>query len=354
VETLVSEDLWSEQDTSPAAIEAALRELLNQRHAQYEGYVPARVLNLVVIVDRQWKGEIANRLEKVGRYNASRTVLCAVERGRTTIDAVAAISYDVDPKPGSLAVTRENVEIDIGPQHLPVLDTIIDPILIKEVSTVVWAPHGHSEGVDALLGLADVVLLDSAEEHDVQAALGRIAQLLERVYVVDLAWLRSTPWRERIAATFDPPTLRPELRHISGLTVKHRHDSGAAALLFVGWMGSRLGWRTGAMTRVNGNMKGKAAGRRQDVQVTLDASEMSVPGLEGVTIETASGLEVSLSRGPGGLTARRRRRDGREWTWRIVGASRGEGGILGEGVRQALLRDHTYGPALDAARSMLP
>jgi hypothetical protein len=34
----------------------------------------------------------------------------------------------------------------------------------------------------------------------------------------------------------------------------------------------------------------------------------------------------------------------------VMGASRGEGGILGEGVRQALLRDPTYGPALDTAR----
>jgi hypothetical protein len=38
----------------------------------------------------------------------------------------------------------------------------------------------------------------------------------------------------------------------------------------------------------------------------------------------------------------------------ILGASRGEGGILGEGIRQALLRDPTYAPALGAARSMAP
>jgi glucose-6-phosphate dehydrogenase assembly protein OpcA len=350
----VSEDVWGEQDTTPAAIEAALRDLINQRHAQYEGYVPARVLNLVVIVDRQWKGEIANRLERVGRYHASRTILCAVERGRTTIDGMAAMSYDVDPKPGSLAVTRENLELDIGPQHLPVLDTIVDPILIHQVSTVVWAPHGHTEGVDALLDLADVVLLDSAEENDVHAALQRIAELEKQVYVVDLAWLRSTPWRERIAATFDPPVMRPALAQISSLRIAHRHDSGGAAMLLVGWLATRLGWRIGSMTRVDGSLRGKASGHRSDVDVYLDASEMQVPGLESVTIETAQGLEVSLTRGPGGLTAKRKRRDGREWSWRIVGASRGEGGILGEGVRQALLRDHTYGPALEAARAMLP
>ena len=36
-----------------------------------------------------------------------------------------------------------------------------------------------------------------------------------------------------------------------------------------------------------------------------------------------------------------------------MGASRGEGGILGEGVRQALLRDPAYRPALLAARQMV-
>jgi hypothetical protein len=36
-----------------------------------------------------------------------------------------------------------------------------------------------------------------------------------------------------------------------------------------------------------------------------------------------------------------------------MGASRGEAGILGEGIRQALLRDASYGPALSAAEQML-
>jgi hypothetical protein len=40
-------------------------------------------------------------------------------------------------------------------------------------------------------------------------------------------------------------------------------------------------------------------------------------------------------------------------SWTVLGASRGEGGILGEGVRQALLRDPTYGPALACARTMV-
>jgi glucose-6-phosphate 1-dehydrogenase len=37
-----------------------------ERHAESDGYVPARVLNLVCIVERQWSGEIANRLRASG------------------------------------------------------------------------------------------------------------------------------------------------------------------------------------------------------------------------------------------------------------------------------------------------
>ena len=43
--------VWSERDTTPSRIEEAMRELLRERHAADAGSVPARVLNLVVVVD---------------------------------------------------------------------------------------------------------------------------------------------------------------------------------------------------------------------------------------------------------------------------------------------------------------
>jgi glucose-6-phosphate dehydrogenase assembly protein OpcA len=351
----MSETIWSARDTKPEKIEAALRELLHARYEEHEGYVPARVLNMVAIVDREWKGEVQNRLERVGRYHASRTVICAIEPRRTTLDAWASLHSDVDlEEPGQLALTHEDIEVDIGAKHVPNLATIIDPLLVRDLITIVWSPHGHPEAVDAMLDLADVVLLDSVEDFDVAGALGRVAELAAHAYIVDLAWLRSTPWRERIAATFDPPHLRPALGQLSSVTVRHRSDSTAAALMLVGWLASRLNWRPDALTRRNGAREGRLRARRGEVAVRLEgADDLSVPGLAGVTIETAHGYEISLDRGPGGLTAHRRTRDGKEQHWTVLGASRGERGILGEGVRQALLRDPTYQPALEAARAML-
>ena len=72
-----------------------------------------------------------------------------------------------------------------------------------------------------------------------------------------------------------------------------------------------------------------------------------------MTVNCEDGPSLSLERAQGGLDAREVTSDGAEREWKILGASRGEGGILGEGVRQALLRDPTYGPALRAAPGAL-
>jgi glucose-6-phosphate dehydrogenase assembly protein OpcA len=157
-----------------------------------------------------------------------------------------------------------------------------------------------------------------------------------------------------VAATFDPDQWREELGRISAVTVKHRDDSRTAGLLFLGWLATRLGWKPASMLSQDGALLGTARGRRQDVSLRLEPEGgMSAPGLAAVAIETASGVSISLGRGAGGLSAERRTADGRDSSWTVMGASRGEAGILGEGIRQALLRDKMYAPALAAAEAML-
>jgi glucose-6-phosphate dehydrogenase assembly protein OpcA len=349
----VRDQVWSAQDTSPGEIDAALRQLLVEFHRENEGYWPARVLNLICVVDRQWSGEIANRLRGVGRYHASRTIVCAVDPQRTKLDATATIATDATPKPGEFALLRETIVVECGPRHLEHLDSIVDPLVVTDLATVMWSPHGHWQALDSLRHLAQVVLLDSVDDPDIDEALRRACSFSNELYVVDLAWLRSTPWRERVAAAFDPPNRRHDLETISSIKVRHHPDSTVAGLLLLGWLATRLGWKpTRLMTRGD-ELYGKLHARRQDVQVALEPTPMGVRGLAGVTLETADGQSLSLDRGDGGLRAVRRDRKGAQHSWTILGASRGESGILGEGIRQALLRDPTYRPALSTADALL-
>ena len=186
--------------------------------------------------------------------------------------------------------------MDIGREHVHALDTIVDPLVITDLATVVWAPHRHYEAVDELLKLAQVVLLDSVDEPDPAEAVRRATGFLEQAYVVDLAWLRSTPWRERVASIFDPPRYREAVRRIAGVTVRHHPNSTVAAALLSGWLASRLDWEPGSLTLHGDALHGRAKARRQEVEIHLEpVMDMSVPGLVGITIDMDSGRELRAS-----------------------------------------------------------
>lgn len=368
-----SDAVWSEEGTTPEAIEAALRRLVNQRHSENGAFAPARALNMIAFVDSAFSGEIANRLRGVGRYHASRMIVFSYEPDRTRLDARVIVTADREPGEGELGLLRENVIVEIGERHLDDLVTIADPLVVTDLATLLWSPHGHQEAVDTLLELSQAVLVDSVEDPSFGDAVRRACELGRRAYVVDLAWLRSTPWRERLASAFDPPAMRAELARVESITVRHHRESTAAALLIVGWLASRLGWemqplrangrtlagvaviKTDAPTGAEGAPVETANVDGRTISIRLEqAPELDVRGLQSVAISTSSGRRLGLRRGEGGLRARSRDEQGREREWTILGASRGEGGILGEGIRQALLRDPTYGPALQAAETMTP
>lgn len=375
--TGTEETVWSEEGTTPDAIEAALRRLLSEKHARNGGYVPARVLNMLVFVEDRHSAEIAQRLSGVGRYHASRTVIFSYDPDRTSLNARVTIASEGEPGPEMLALVRETAIVEIGERHLDDLTTIADPLVVSDLPTLLWSPHDHPEAADALLELAQATLIDSIEAPVWSEAIARACALSEQAYVVDLAWLRSTPWRERVAAVFDPADMRDALSSLRELEIRHHPDSTVAAMLFVGWLASRLHWeldrsqiaeqpgrdgllighaRAGdATTDATGDATAHGAAGGAEIDLCLRAApELQVPGLAGVRL-SSTGLQLSLDRGPGGLHAQWRDDDsGQERAWTLLGASRGEQGILGEGIRQALLRDPTYTPALHAAEAMLP
>ncbi len=345
----LDDTVWAAEHTTPAEIESALRGLLAERHAEDDARACARAepdLHRRSPMERRDREPLAYRR---AQSRIAHDHLCG-QPGRTTLDAVASVAADAAATDDGAALTFETVMVDVGSEHLEHLDSIVDPLVVTDIPTLVWAPHGHWAAVDALAGLSQSVLVDSMDDPDVGGALRRAAHLLEHRNVVDLAWLRSTPWRERVAMMFDAPRQRARLRMIDSVTVRHHPISGAAALLLCGWLGSRLGWPVRQLRR---DGRGHAEGKLGEVTVKLDSVAQEVPGLAGLTLGMRDGGLISLDRGPGGLRATRREADGTEREWRLLGASRGEGGILGEGIRLSLVGDAIYGEALVYTSGML-
>ena len=353
----MTDEVWRERDTTPGKIEAALRNMLDRAPPRRsDAFVPARVLNLVVVVDGEFRGEIENRLERVGPLPpvAARDLRGRAGRARRSTRGRAWAPRT--PSRADLASARERVELDIGERHLQGS---------TRSSTRCWSPTSRRcSGRRTATPRRSTRCAASRRScwstrrtsPTSPAALARAAELLRgrlrrrpRVAALD-AVARARRRRVRPAGAAARRSARSR-----AVTVRHRADSLAAALLFCGWLCVAPGLAARLVRRGGGKRRsGARAGRRAGGHAPPRArsSRPARPGLAGVTIEIASGAAVSLDRGPGGLrVGAPRRATARSRCWTVLGASRGEGGILGEGVRQALLRDPTYGPALAVQRA---
>ena len=288
--------------------------------------------------------------------------MLAYEPGRERLDARASIASDGDPgarragaaaRDGGRRARRpppRRPADDRRParRHRPAHAAVVAP----------RPPRGRRRAARARAGGA--------------AGLGRGARLprrrstapralSEQAYVVDLAWLRSTPWRERVAAIFDPPALRARAAHA------HRRDrappprlDGRGGCCCVGWLSSRLGWRDGARC---------VAARRRALAASAHAQppgrrrcacrprpSCRCPGLAGPRrSQTAAGRRAAPRPRPG-RPARAPPRARRQATasGRILGASRGESGRARRGHPPgAAARPDLRARASAPARAML-
>jgi glucose-6-phosphate dehydrogenase assembly protein OpcA len=183
------------------------------------------------------------------------------------------------PGPGRPQVCCEQITIEAhgaGVAHVP--GTVL-PLLVPDLPVMFWWPRG--EPFDdplfvRLCDLADRVLVDSATSVAPEAALPRLTALIDaRIAVSDLVWARLTPWRELIAQFFDAPAMLPHLATIERIIVEYEASDGAPedrtqALLLVGWLGSRLGWRpAGSLQRI-GDATSLALTRPDGVAVQVE------------------------------------------------------------------------------------
>ncbi len=110
--------------------------------------------------------------------------------------------------------------------------------------------------------MGDRVIVDSADFCDLLSGLRRASNLRRRSGVGDLSWERLAWWQELTAQFFDAPRFRRYLPNLSRLHIRYalpsaasrRHDEDAdvapgtpapmaQALLYAGWIATRLGWR---------------------------------------------------------------------------------------------------------------
>jgi glucose-6-phosphate dehydrogenase assembly protein OpcA len=131
-------------------------------------------------------------------------------------------------------VCSEVISIRLCGKRASAPASVIQPLLVPDLPVFLrWrgeCPWGASE-LEELVDVTDRLVVDSSEWPDVEWGYARLAEILDRVIVSDIAWARLEPWRLAVATLWPDVADAKELR-VAGPYVE--------ALLLARWLTARL------------------------------------------------------------------------------------------------------------------
>jgi glucose-6-phosphate dehydrogenase assembly protein OpcA len=262
------------------------------------GQALARTLNLIIApASSRAAKAVDEALAGLGAHSPSRTLVLR-RHGSDRLDAEVVLEGELPNAAGRVGVCHDRVTLTAGGSRLEHAASLLAPLLLSDLPTVLWLPELDSPIPDhRLLDRAQQLLVDStADDGD---ALRRLQELTRSARVHDLAWGRLEFWRAATAAAFDPPERLALLPRIAGLDVCYEGDALSAGLLLAGWIIARAGWRPGTVERDHGRARGTATrpdGSRVSLSLTHDPTARGCGGIETLTFK-ADSEEVKIGRG---------------------------------------------------------
>ena len=197
---------------------------------------------------------------------------------------------------GRPAIVFECVTVDVSTENERQLASIASPLLVPDLPDFLWWAADTADGgslFSELVGISDRLIVDSAVSHHAAGAMQALLRFAraagDHAALSDFAWTRLTPWRRLTTQFFDVPATLPILDLIDEATVTYDNSPNTwsgftSALLYAGWLGSRLSWRTpGELLPVRGDpnvwratLRAGAAGRQREVTLTLRPTAKSL------------------------------------------------------------------------------
>jgi glucose-6-phosphate dehydrogenase assembly protein OpcA len=273
--TGIDEVVWGAPVPSISALERELARLRRAAgaHAKEQSHTVARaaVLNLVVYADRDMHAlRAAQATMRLSDRHPSRAIVVYGDREREGAEVSVQLHCHAPRPEESSHVYYEQILARVRGDADDRVASVVIPLLVPDLPVFLWwtgTPPNDTRRFDDLIAVADRLIVDSSDfarpdrtlpviaslatsRHAEAGATVQRAKRASRFGVTDLNWTRLTPWRELVAAFFDVEAWRPCLDEIIGVRVGFGVDmDGRAihpsqALLLVGWLASRLRWRS--------------------------------------------------------------------------------------------------------------
>jgi glucose-6-phosphate dehydrogenase assembly protein OpcA len=134
---------------------------------------------------------------------------------------------------------------------------IIAELMIPELPKFIWwkaSPEIDYGLFQRLASQANTIIVDSSTFSDPEIDLAQIGSVMQKgLAIADLNWSRLAPWQELTAENFDLPERRAAVREIDQIVLDYEKGNHSQALMYLGWVASRLKWRPVAYSHEPGD-----------------------------------------------------------------------------------------------------
>jgi glucose-6-phosphate dehydrogenase assembly protein OpcA len=232
---------------------------------------PCRIITLCPILGEQDEGVTA----QVSAY-------CPIQKSNT----------------GSNLICCEYITLRGTKGALNRVGDMVAALMIPDLPRFVWwkaTPNPEQELFKTLTAVSHCIILDSSYFSDPESEFLKMQELVESsTYVADLNWHRLAAWQELTAAAFDPPERRAALVDVDRVTIDYEKGNAAQALMFLGWLSSRLGWEPISYKEIGGDYDLTHIYFKGANQISIEAELAAIPTADaGEIIGDLIGLRLT-------------------------------------------------------------
>lgn len=158
---------------------------------------------------------------------------------------------------------------------------MVEALLIPDLPKFLWwkaTPDPNNALFKRLAVVNNSAIFDSSGFPQVETDLLSVQELIQAgTPVADLNWRRLAAWQELTAEAFDPPQRRAAIKEIDRVTIDYEKGNSAQALMFLGWLASRLKWHPSQLEEEQGDYNIKRIRFIGEDQRHIEAELAGVP-----------------------------------------------------------------------------
>ncbi|NHC33897.1 glucose-6-phosphate dehydrogenase assembly protein OpcA [Scytonema millei] len=183
--------------------------------------------------------------------------LCPVTGEDEGVKAQVSAYCPIQKQSATTLICCEYITLTGTVEALERIVGMVPDLLIGGLPKFLWwkaTPEPDHPIFKRLAASCNSVIFDSNSFTQVETNLIRLQELIDAgMTIFDVNWSRLAAWQELTAEAFDPPQRRAALGEVDRVTIDYEKGNSAQALMFLGWLASRLNWRPTKLTTETGD-----------------------------------------------------------------------------------------------------